>query len=73
MLKKVKPEIEDILSKAAGRCVSIHQILSFEPHKLILKGVNISKKTELGMEKKLYLPKIVLTFSVYKMLKILIL
>ena len=67
-LNKVKPDIEKILSKAAGRLVSINQILVLEPHKLILNGVYVSKNTRLGSEKKVYLPKIVLTLSVYKMI-----
>ncbi|MBU1995529.1 MAG: AsmA-like C-terminal region-containing protein [Candidatus Omnitrophica bacterium] len=68
MLNKVKPNIEKILSKASGRNVSVQQILIYQPHKLILKGVEFSKKTKLGFEKKMLLPKTVLTFSVYKML-----
>ena len=67
ILNKVKPSVEDVLSRSSGRNISIQRILFFEPHKLILKGVDISKSSKLGMEKKIFLSKVVFTFSIYKM------
>lgn len=68
ILNRVKPKIEDLLSRSSGRHVYIERILSFEPHKLVFSGVEISGGREIDEEKKMSLRKVVVTFSIYKML-----